>query len=211
MDHAREHGNGKVGHHGIIMRPTAIDTRGPAKNIGGAVDSLEEIRAAVTRQNWITSRLAAPWLTFPPDGESFHNAGGILIPAIGPGFTTILSITVPRGRNGVLNRLANAFYGVFQNFSGDLIWRLVRNPGAAIVAAERNYENITAVLGLTEIPVEIAPIRIFENDVIALQVSNTALPPAGQECGAVLGGWYYPRTWDDEFELSQKSQKNVSW
>ena len=203
--------NGGGGHHNIIMRPDSVDRTAPSSDIGGAVDVLQDIQNAVSRQARSTSLIAAPWLTFPPDGESFHNAGGIIIPAIAATFTTILSITVPRGRNGVLNRLANAFYGVFQNFSGDLIWRLVRNPGSAIVAAERNYENVAAVLGLTENPVEIAPIRIYENDVIALQVSNTALAPAGQECGAVLGGWYYPRTWDDEFELSRKAQKNVSW
>ena len=200
-----------VAHKNILLRPSQLDTAAPPGNIEGAVDTLEQIRQSIARQTRLTSLIAAPWLVFPPDGESFHNAGGITIPAMGAGFTTILSITVPRGRNGVLNRLANAFYGVFQNFSGDLIWRLVRNPGSAIVAAERNYEAIIAVLGLTENPVEIAPIRIFENDVIALQINNTALPAAGQECGAVLGGWYYPRTWDDEFELSRSAQKSVSW
>ena len=204
-------GRGQIGHHPIALNPSTVDATAPPANASSVIGKLETIRQAIAAQNRFEALVAAPWLTMPPDGESFHNADGITLPAMDGAFHTILSITVPPGRNGVLNELANAFYGVFTNFDGDLIWRLVRNPGASIVAAERNYERITAVLGLTEAPVNIAPIRIYENDVIALQIRNVNLPASGQVCGAVLGGWFYPRTWDDQFTNSQKHKLNVSW
>ena len=202
---------GQVGHHVLALNPRRVDTAPQEADASSILDTLNDIKTAIAQSNRSLALIDAPWLTMPPDGESFHNAGGITLPATDGLFHTILSITVPEGRNGVLNELANAFYGVFTNFDGDLIWRLVRNPGASIVAAERNYEKITAVLGLTEDPVDIAPIRIYENDVIALQIQNVALPASGQVCGAVLGGWFYPKTWDDEFEQSQSKQLKVSW
>jgi hypothetical protein len=146
-------------------------------------------------------RLAAPWICEPPDAESYHLAAGIAIPAIDGNFHVVVQITVPSGRNGVLNRIANVFVGGgFTDYSGALIWQIVRNPGSGLTAAERNYENIVASLGSTSNPARIAGIRVFENDVIALVVKNTALPVAGESVGGLLGGWFYPRTWDDQSE-----------
>jgi hypothetical protein len=153
--------------------------------------------------------ISAPWLLEPPDSESFHLAAGIAMPAISATvFSVIVQVTCPAGRNGVLNKIANVVEGgAFSDFSGDFVWQILRNPGNAISAAERNYQNITASLGLTTAPTRISGIRIFENDVIQLVGRNNALP-VGTFLGGVLGGYFYPRTWDDQFEATDRAN---SW
>lgn len=157
--------------------------------------------------------IAAPWLVMPPDGESFHLAGGIGIPAIAATFTPVVTIKCPVGRNGVLNRIANTFIGGgFNDFSGNIIWQIQRNPQSGIAgaaAAERNYQSIQASLGNTNNPAFIAPIRIYENDVIVLAVQNVSIVVAGQLIGGLLGGWFYPRALDDA--ENKREAANTSW
>lgn len=193
------------GHHRIALRAPA--------SIAPVISSdnpQQSILDALNRLVMTTARLAAPWLVFTPDSESFTYTSGITMPAMDAAFHTIVQFTVPNGRNGALYQIANPVSGVFQNNSGDLIWQIRRNSGASEIAAERNYENIQAVLGLMESPSRIAVIRIFENDVISLVVQNVNLPPGGQNLSGRLGGHFYPKTWDDEYEQSQQNQ-NTSW
>ncbi len=153
-----------------------------------------------------TRLISAPWLIEPPDSESFHLAAGIVVPAVDAFFHTVVSITCPPGRNGVLKEIANVVVGgAWSDFSGDVIWQIVRNPGAGNNTggfAERNYQNIQASLGLISSPTKISGIRIHENDVIAFVIKNVALPISGEEAGALLGGYFYPRTWDDQFDAA---------
>jgi hypothetical protein len=155
--------------------------------------------------------ISAPWLVEPPDSESFHKGSGIVMPAISATvFSVIASVTCPPGRNGVLNRIANVIVGgAFSDFSGDFVWQIRRNQSgnATDTMAERNYENITASYGLIIAPAQISGIRIFENDVIQLVGRNNALP-LGTSLGGLLGGYFYPRTWDDQFDRQDSSN---SW
>lgn len=169
-----------------------------------AIANVESVMQQVQRS---TRLIAAPWLIEPPDSESYHLAAGIAIPAVSPtAFSTVVQIVCPPGRNGVLNRIANVLVGgTFTAFSGDIVWQIVRNPGAGITAAERNYQNITASLGNIDAPAKISGIRIFENDVIALVVRNNAIIPGGELIGGLLGGYFYPRTWDDQFDAKDSS------
>jgi hypothetical protein len=195
--------------------PSRLLLRPPAE--GGSHDdpyiaALTDIAGLVHQSTKVLRGVAAPWLAMPPDGESFHQAAGITIPAIGASLSTVVSITCPQGRNGVLNRIANTFIGGgFNDFSGNIIWQILRNPSgvspfpvSGVTAAERNYQNIQASLGMTLAPTPIAPIRIFENDVIVLAVENVSVVVAGQLIGGLFGGWFYPRTWDDLFDQRSK-------
>lgn len=182
---------------GLLLRPPDADLSCDDPYLA----ALRDVGASVDQMARTLRGVAAPWLAMPPDGESFHLAAGIPLPAIGAGFTKVVSIICPNGRNGVLNKIANTFIGGgFNDFSGNIIWRIQRNVSTGITAAERNYENILASLGNTNNPVSIAPIRLFENDTIELDISNVSVVVASQLIGGLLGGWFYPRTWDDLFD-----------
>jgi len=177
----------------IALRPSAAS--GSVEDpTTAALDKLDRIHEHLYR-------LTAPWIIPPPDSEPFHQASGLVIPAIDGAFHTVVTIQCPTGRNGVLMLIANEFVGGgFQDFSGNLIWQIVRNPGSGITAAERNFENIQASLGTPQIPARLAAgIRIWENDVIQLVLKNAGIAPAGQFVGGLLGGWFYPKANDEGF------------
>jgi hypothetical protein len=191
----------------IILRPLAPV---PVSD-DPTIDAINELTAVMEQVARSTRLISAPWLIEPPDAESFHLASGIVIPAQDGAFHTVVTITCPPGRNGVLNQIANVVVGgAWSDFSGDAVWQLVRNQSlvGAQTMAERNYQNILASLGLINAPAPISPIRLFENDVIALVIKNVALPVAGEEVGGLLGGYFYPRTWDDQFDAQSR---NVAW
>jgi hypothetical protein len=190
---------------GLMLRPPDA----AAASSDPTILALDEIDASIVQMAQTLRGVAAPWLAMPPDGESLHLAAGIALPAIGPGFTPVVTVQCPNGRNGVINKIANTFIGGgFNDFSGNVIWQIQRNPSAGITAAERNYQNITASLGNTNNPVSIAPIRIFENDILVLAVANINIVVAGQLIGGLLGGWFYPRTWDD---LWDRKKNLLDW
>lgn len=191
------HADQRTNQRQILMRPPAVPDA-PTDPVLAAIsdlnDSIDNLRSSLRL-------IAAPWVVEPPDAESFHLAAGIVIPAADGNFHTVVQIPVPAGRNGVLNRIANVFVGGgFTDYSGSIVWQIVRNPGSGVTAAERNYENIVASLGTASNPGKIAGIRIFENDIIALVVKNVSIVVAGEFIGGLLGGWFYPRTWDDQAE-----------
>lgn len=194
----------------LVLRPP------PGTKFGGSGGPDPATSVLLDTQNKIRRYLreiAAPWLVMPPDGESYHLAAGIALPAIGATFTPVVTIKVPSGRNGVLNRIANTFIGGgFNDFSGNIIWQIQRNPQSGIAgaaAAERNYQNIQASLGMTNNPAFIAPIRIYENDIIVLAVENVSVVVAGQLIGGLLGGWFYPRALDDA--ETKREDATTSW
>lgn len=189
----------------ILLRPPDVDL-GDVDPLIAAIKSLQGTMTEVLRA---TRLISAPWLVFPPDAESVHKASGIPMPAVDGLYHVIVSVTVPPGRNGVINEIANVIVGGgFADFSGLFQWQIQRNPSVGIVPAERNYELITASLGLVDAPTTIAPIRVFENDVLVLVGQNLGLPTGGPELGGLFGGWWYPKTWDDQFE---KQDHEISW
>lgn len=195
----------------ILLRPPSADDSQSTDPTIAAIEALQSTMEQVARS---TRLVSAPWLIEPPDAESFHLGGGLIVPAADGNYHAVVTITCPPGRNGVLNRIANVVVGgAWSDFSGDAIWRLIKNPGAAVSSgvwtpsnafAERNYQTILASYGLVNAPAKISPIRIFENDVIVLAIQNVNLPVSGEECGALLGGFFYPRTWDDQYDARDK-------
>jgi hypothetical protein len=128
----------------------------------------------------------------PPGGESFEFAAGIPIPAIGA-TATVVSFTVPNGRNGMIKRIANILVGGgFNDFSGGVIWQIVQDQNQTGPPIVPNYDNITASLGTVNNPSNIDGIRIKENQLVALIVKNVSIVVAGQVIGGRLGGYFYP-------------------
>jgi hypothetical protein len=191
----------------ILLRPPDP----PPASDDPTITAIVAVHDALDRIDRSMRLLSAPWLVMPPDGESFHKGGGIPMPAADGLFHVVVTVTCPPGRNGVLNRIANVVVGgAWSDFSGDAIWQITRNQSTdpTQTMAERNYEDIEASYGLISAPAPIAPIRIFENDVLSFVIKNVALPAAGEEVGALLGGFFYPRTWDDQWDAQNQ---NISW
>jgi hypothetical protein len=193
--------------HNILLRPPA--SAGPSDD--PTLAEIVAVQNSIQRLERTMRLVAAPWILEPPDSESFHKAAGITMPAQDGAFHEVVRIVCPAGRNGVLRKIANVVVGgAWSDFDGNAIWQIVRNPpaGAATAAPERNYDNILASYGLINNPAPISAIRIFENDVIAWVIKNVGLPVAGENVGALLDGWFYPRTWDDQYE---QQDQNVAW
>jgi hypothetical protein len=148
----------------------------------------------------LPTRIALPhWIAMPRNGQSFHYGGWITTPAAtgddSVDGTAIVSFSVPPGHNGVINRIANqAVTGGFVDGSGALIWRILQNG-----QAEPNYEAILGSIGVVANPADIAPIFIFENNLILLTVDNVSLA-AGSAIQGLLGGWFYPKELDESLE-----------
>lgn len=139
-----------------------------------------------------TTVLELPAWIFPPVNSIAYDAtGDILLPAVGVE-TTVLTFTVPRGHNGVIKEIGNAFIGGgFTDGSGGVVWRVLQNNQAM-----RGKENIVASLGSVAQPSRIGGggfLRILENDVITMTVLNAAIVPSGQIIAGRLSGWFYPK------------------
>lgn len=137
------------------------------------------------------------WLYPPRNWENIDQLSYVLLPAIGS-TATILTYTVPIGRNGVINKVACNFVGGgWTAGTGDVVWRIlvdgVPPPGAT------SYDNITDSLGSPAQPVGISGFRIFENQTVTVVIFNNpggasgGVVVAGQRAGARLLGHLYPR------------------
>jgi hypothetical protein len=144
-----------------------------------------------------------PIWNFPPtQWENIDQLAYGLLPAIGS-TVIILSYTVPAGRNGLIQKVANNFVGGgWTAGTGDLIWRILVDgtppPGAS------SYNNILDSLGAIASPTKIAGFRIYENQVITVIAFNNPAGPdggvvvAGQRVGARLAGYLYPREYEKD-------------
>lgn len=130
----------------------------------------------------------------PAAGQEFRHASGVVIPAKGA-VVVVVQFKVPQGYNGMINRLANEFVGNgFTDFQGLLTWKLFLDyqTGGGIVAP--NFDNITASLGLVNNPAVLNGIFIKENQLVTLEVQNSAagIAPNAQIIGGLIGGYFYP-------------------
>lgn len=131
------------------------------------------------------------WLYPPVNWENIDQLAYVNLPAIGA-TATIISFTVPIGRNGIINKVANNFVGGgWVEGSGDVVWRILVDGGTPPGAT--SYDNILGSLGSPAQPVGISGFRIFENQVITVVAFNSAIVVAGQKVGARLLGYLYPR------------------
>ncbi|HEV2225127.1 MAG TPA: hypothetical protein VGR84_19195 [Candidatus Acidoferrales bacterium] len=138
-----------------------------------------------------------PWIEMPSSGEPFNLSGTIRMPALGV-TATIVSIVAGVGRSGVINRLANQVIGGgWTDGDGNLVFQITRNG-----IPERDQQDLLSSLGEVIEPSPFGPLRMTENDVIALTVFNNnvppaiGVPPAGQLVKGRLDGWFYPKDLD---------------
>ena len=128
----------------------------------------------------------------PPEGVEFRPHAYVTIPNQGAS-AVVVSFTVPRGYNGILNRLANVFVGGgFQEGQGLISWELFLDANTAVPAP--NFQSIVASLGSVNNPTTLNGVRIKENQLVELVVKNAnpGVIPAGQLIGGLLGGYFYP-------------------
>lgn len=129
-----------------------------------------------------------PW-NKPPEGYiPFDLQGSIQLPVVGAGVSAILTMVVPDGMDGVINRFnCNFTGGGFNDFSGDIVWSIYMDT-----IAIRGFDNIVNQKGTFQQPREITPIRIYSNRTIYLYVNHVNNPGlAGNAVGGFIG-YFYP-------------------
>lgn len=128
--------------------------------------------------------------------EPFYKQGAIALPAVGA-TAAIVQFLVPPGRNGFLWKVAVDYVGTgFTEGSGQIIYRIFRN--AALTRAVKGFNNLTASMGAVNQPLEIPAVQIYENETISMAVSNVSLVVGGAQLVAVLHGYTYPRSEEDQ-------------
>lgn len=144
---------------------------------------------------WISHILRFPVQNYmPPEGREFRNHAYVAIPAQGAN-AVVVQFKVPRGFNGMINYIANVYVGGgFQEGQGLITWTLYQdfqNSGGVVAPG---FRNIVASLGSVSNPSKLNGVKIKENQLVTLLVSNTnpGVVPAGQFIGGLLGGYYYP-------------------
>lgn len=128
----------------------------------------------------------------PPEGVEFRAHKYVNMPVPGAN-AIVVQFTVPKGYNGIINYLANIFVGGgFQDGEGLITWELYLDYNNLVPAP--NFQKIVASLGSVQNPAKLNGIRIKENQIVTLVVtnSNPGVNFAGQRIGGLLGGYYYP-------------------
>jgi hypothetical protein len=159
-----------------------------AARIGGVAQT--PLEAAVTPAGQVEVT-RSPWVESPGPGQpfTFMNAAAVTLGAIGT-TTVVVTFTVPRRKNGVIEFVANQFVGGgWTEGTGDLIWRITAD-GIPV----QGYDFLIASIGSMSNPGWLGsrPIRIYENQVIALTLQNVAIVPAGQRLLGLFRGGFYP-------------------
>lgn len=164
------------------LRPPAVTAR---KAASGA-----SLGAALTGAGQVET-VRSPWVETPAGGQpfTFLNAASVTLPAQGA-TVTVVTFTVPRRKNGVIEFIANQFVGGgWTEGTGELVWRITAD-GVPI----QGYDNIIGSIGSLSNPgwLGTRPIRVYENQIIALTLNNVGIAaPAGQALlGLFRGGFY---------------------
>lgn len=143
-----------------------------------------------------------PWVSMPAEGRRFKPISVLAVPAAPfTGLdTTVLSVTVPIGYDGVITDfVCNIDPGTsgstgFIEGSGDLVWRLRANNRHL-----RDLGNIQTSLGSLTAPnpVPRGGIRVWSQDELVFSVSFAvgadARIAADARVVCSITGWYYPR------------------
>lgn len=134
-------------------------------------------------------QLAPPWVEAPQNFLPFDETGLVDLPVVGSADTTILSMIVPDGQDGIIKGYSLNFTGGgFVQGSGDIVWRVLID-GQAV----RNFSNITTEKGSPE---QVRPIsggiRIFSGQLVTAVVNHVADVTLSGKVSANFSGWYYP-------------------
>jgi hypothetical protein len=136
-----------------------------------------------------------PWIERPASGEPLDVFGYIDLPALSA-TGTVITYTVPPSRSGVIRWFANQLINsALLDGDPSVFWQFNVNQGPAALS----YGKFSVSLGAIALPAEIGLIRLRENDVISVLITNASIavlnvPP--QRAGARVSGWLYPKDLD---------------
>jgi len=153
--------------------------------------TLETARRLGRRGRIPVQEISPPWVEKSAGSQPYmeQNTAGLTLPALGTE-ATVLTFTVPRRKNGLIDRIANQFIGGgWTEGSGDLVWR-VEADGVPI----QGYHNMISSIGTMTNPADLgqSTLAIYENQVIRLVARNVAVPVAGQILLGMFRGRFYP-------------------
>jgi hypothetical protein len=134
-------------------------------------------------------QLTPPWVEPPQNFLSFDEPGVVPLPAAPSVDTTIVSLLVPDGYDGVIRGMSINFEGGgFVQGSGTIVWRVLAD-GQAI----RNYSNIITERGSAQQPRPVSGgIRIYSSQLITVTVNHVSDNTLAGDVAASLTGWFYP-------------------
>jgi hypothetical protein len=134
-------------------------------------------------------QLAPPWVEAPQNFQPFDEFGNVALPAAPSVDTTILSMLVPDGYDGVIkNYSLNFGGGGFVQGSGTIVWRVLVD-GQAL----RNFTVITSEKGSAQSPRAISGgIRLFSGQLVTAVVNHVSDITLTGDVSASFGGWFYP-------------------
>lgn len=145
-------------------------------------------QAQTENENLVVKR---PWIDEPAGSVPFDEQDGIALPIVGV-TATVLSFTVPTGFDGVIKFLSNNVnFGGFDQFSGDIIWRLLINKRPV-----RNFNNVRAEKGTIFQGREISPIRLYSKNLVEWEVEHVANGALAGQTICSFTGYVYPSKGD---------------
>ncbi len=136
-----------------------------------------------------TSGGMPPWVIPPAGADPFDDTNVVTIGAVGS-VTTILTMVVPYGYDGVIKRFYHNYLGAgLVDGNGDLVWRMLAD-GRPI----KNFGNILTQMGNPSTPRLTDGIRVFSGQTITYVVSHVANVLLTDNVTACLAGYFYPRS-----------------
>ena len=131
-----------------------------------------------------------PWMYQAPGFESFDLQGVVATPTVAAGETTVITLPVPIGWDGVIHRIGHGYIGGGGWQEGDtrLTWRILINGNQP----QKNYGAMTTSFGSIGHPRDIAGIVVLAGQQILYRVINTDnILAGGTSIWACFSGYFW--------------------
>ena len=126
------------------------------------------------------------WLDEPPGSVPFDEQSYIPLSGVAGTTTTVLTVTVPAGFDGIIKWISNNLVGGAPFLPGDVTWGIFVNNRPF-----RNFGTITQEKGTIAQGRQVSPLRIFANNVVTYVVTELVGGLTGQTAVS-LTGYYFP-------------------
>lgn len=126
------------------------------------------------------------WLDEPPGAVPFDEQANGELTGIAGATTTVLTLRVPAGFDGVIKWISNNVVPPLVFNYGDITWGIYINNRPI-----RNFGSIMQEKGTIAQGRQVSPIRLFANDVLTYVVTEVLGGMAGMTAVSVTG-YYYP-------------------
>lgn len=134
------------------------------------------------------------WVDAPKGGVVFNPVRAIPLPAPADGDVTVLSMRVPIGYDGIITAQFHTYTELFEQGSGDLVWRIKVN-GRYLRDCGEMLVTLGSVLDLSPVygGLQLRSGNLVEYIVSAPNAGGSAPPPGTGNVITGLHGWFYPR------------------